>query len=357
MEIGWRQCLGWFSGKRAAPVLGIDLSADAVRVIELSAVGGRWRVECYARRMLPHGAIRDGNIVHSALVSQALLEALTESGTPVRRAALALPSGLVIRKVLRLPDDLSDEELESQVEADAEDTLPFSLDELRLDFAVIGPSADDPGKIDVMLVAARKEKIDERVSLAESVGLQAVAVDVEQQALLGAVALHDWHAANPPTLAPNHYVDQSIEQSSYVLLKLGRDASHFSVVRGGQIAFERELSLGLHKLEQEISRRPEQAAALAEAFHDVACQEIRRAMQLHASGAEHAGPETVLLAGPIDHLPMLPAVLGDRLSLSVQLANPFSAMALSPTIDEALLRADASCCLLACGLATLHATS
>ena len=93
----------------------------------------------------------------------------------------------------------------------------------------------------------------------ESVGLQAVAVDVEQQALLGAVALHDWHAANPPTLAPNHYVDQSIEQSGYVLLQLGRDASHFSVVRGGQIAFERELSLGLHKLEQEISRRPEQA--------------------------------------------------------------------------------------------------
>jgi type IV pilus assembly protein PilM len=353
VEIGWRQCLGWFSGRRAAPVLGVDISPAAVRVIELSCAGERLRVERYARRPMPPGAIRDGNIIHAAAVSQMLAEALDECGTPVRRAALALPSGLVIRKILSVSDDLSDEELESQVDADAEGSLPFSLDELGLDFAVIGPCANEPGKMDVMLVAARREKINERLALAEAAGLDAVAVDVESQALLDAVAFHDWNAADGRTVS----AQRSAEEAAYALVQLGQDSSQFSVIREGQFVFERELSIGLHKLEQEISRRPGQAAAFAEAFHDVVCQEIRRAIQLHASAADHAGTSRLLLAGPTDRLPMLPAVIADRLSLTVQLANPFGTMTVSAAVDQALLQADASCCLVACGLAMVRAPS
>lgn len=353
MKIGWRQCLRWFSGGRAAPLLGIDLSPAAVRVIELSDLRGRWCVERYARSALPHGAIRDGHIANPSQVAQALSEALAQCGTQLRHAALALPSGLVIRKVLSVPDDLSDEELESQVEADAEDNLPFSLDELRLDFAVVGPSAGEQGKIDIMLVAARKEKINERLSLVEAAGLRPVAVDVESQALLEAVALHDWNASGRKLAA----ADGSAEQSDYALVQLGHDASQYSVIRAGQLVFERELSAGLHKLDQEISRRPEQAAAFAEAFHDVICQEIRRAMQLHASTADHVDTRLLLLAGPTDRLPMLPAVIDDRLSVTVQLANPFGSMDFSPAVDEERLQADASCCLVACGLAMLRVPS
>ncbi len=336
-------------------MLGVDLSAAAVRIIELSSTGENWRVARYARRDLPQGALRDGNIVHFTPVSQVLAEALADCGTQVRRAALALPSGLVIRKILSVPDDLSDEELESQVEADAEDNLPFSLDELRLDFAVLGPSAGEQGKIDVMLVAARKEKIDERVSLAEAAGLRPVAVDVESQALLEAVALHEWNVADDSVALADRHLARVAEPVEHALVQLGRDSGHFSILRAGQPVFERELSVGLHKLDQEINRRPEQATALAEAFHDVVCQEIRRAMQLHASAAEHAGVNLLLLAGPTERLPMLPAVLADRLSLTVQLANPFSRMACSPAVNHALLQADASCCLVACGLAMLRA--
>ena len=353
MKIGWRKCLGWFSGRRTTPLLGVDLSPAAVRVIELSREGARWRIERHSCVSLPHGAIRDGNILDAAQVSQALVEALDECGAQHRLAALALPSGLVIRKILSVPDDLSDEELESQIEADAEDSLPFSLDELGLDFAVIGPSAGKQGNNDVMLVAARKEKIDERLALAETAGLRPVVIDVESQALLEAVALHDWNAPDRHSAS----TDSSADRSEYALVQMGRDSSQFSVIRQGQLIFERELSVGLHKLEQEISRRPEQVAASTEAFHDVVCQEIRRAMQLHASAADHAGTDKLLLAGPTAKLPMLPAVISDRLSVSVQLANPFSTMEHSPAVSEQTLQADASSCLVACGLAMLRAPS
>ncbi len=357
MKIGWRQCLEWASGRRAAPLLGIDLSPAGARVIELSHAGNRWRVKHYARKALPHGAIRDGNIVHSAPVSQALAEALAECGSPVRQAALALPPGLVIRKILSVPDDLSDEELESQVEADAQDNLPFSLDELRLDFAVVGPSAGETDKIDVMLVAARREKIDERLALVEAAGLHTVAVDVESQALLAAIALHDWSYSDTQAAPQGRLAEPSAGKSEYALLQLGRDSSQFSVIRRSQQVFERELSVGLHKLEQEISRRPQQAAAFADAFHDMVCQEIQRALQLHASAADPAEIGTLLLAGAVDKLPMLPAFISDRLSLAVQLADPFSAMDYSDAVNEPLLRADASSCLVACGLAMLGAPS
>lgn len=351
--MGWRQCLGWLSGKRTVPLLGVDLSPAAVRVIELSSVGERWRIERYSRRPLPHGAIREGNIVNPSQVSQALADALRDCGTANRRAAMALPSGLVIRKILSVPDDLSEEELESQIEADAEDSLPFSLDELRLDFAVIGPSAGEQGKNDVMLVAARKEKIDERLAVAEAAGLHTVVIDMETQALLQAVALHDWSAAG----SASEPLAASPDRPPFALVQLGRDSSQFSVIRRDQVIFERELSVGLHKLEQEISRRPEQATAFSEAFHDMVCQELRRAMQLHASAADHTNSSMLLLAGATDKLPMLPAVISDRLSISVQLANPFRAMEHTSGVSEQALQADASSCLVACGLAMLRAPS
>ncbi len=343
MEFGWRQCLGWLLGKRAMPLLGVDISHTGIRVVELSRAGQHWRVEHYAHRALPSGAIRDGSILHREHVIEALAQAVRDCGTPVRQAAVALPSGMVIRKTLSVPDGLSDEQLELQVDADAEQSLPFSLDELSLDFAAIGPSAGEPGNVDVMLVAARKEKIDERLSLVQEAGLRPVVVDVESQALAAAIALHFQAEA-----------DESAA-SVCALLQLGREISQFSVVSNGVLIFERELSVGLHKLDQETSRRPDQAAAATQAFHQVVCQEIRRATQLYLTTADHRDIGILLLAGPADKLTTLPALISERLGVRTQMANPFAAMDTSASVPVGALQADASSCLVACGLAVLCA--
>lgn len=338
MELSWRQCLAWFAGNRAVPLLGIDISPAGIRIIELSQLRDGWRVEHFCRRALPHGAIREGSIVNPDQVAEALADAIRECGSRLRHAALALPSGLVIRKILNLPDDLSDDELELQVEADAAQSLPFALDELSLDFGVIGPSAAAPESMEVLLVAARREKIDERLSLVKAAGIRPLIVDVESQAFIAAMALQQ-------------AADQEQPQGSSALLHVGRDTSQFTVFNRELVVFERELAVGLHKFEQEVSRHPEQANAALDAFHAVICQEIRRAQQLYATTAEHEEIARLVLAGPAEKLSRLPAAIMEKLGLSSLLANPFKGMTCSPAVDQGVLHADASACLVACGLA------
>ena len=338
MKFGWRQCLRWFAGNRAIPLLGIDLSPAGLCIVELSRLQEGWRVEHFSRRALPPGAIREGSIVHADQVADALVEALRECGSHTRNAALALPSGLVIRKTLSFPNDLSDEELAMQVETDAAQSLPFSLDELSLDFSVIGPSTIMADSVEVMLVAARSEKIAERMTLAQSAGLEPVIIDVESQALIVAVTAQA--------------LDDEEQSSAYsALLQVGRDTSQFSVFNKQVVIFERELGVGLHKLELASSRHPERASAALDAFHSLICQEIRRAQQLYATTAEQTEIARLFVAGPAEKISRLPAAIHDTLKIRALLANPFVHMDCSPAVDQQALYAEASDCLIACGLA------
>lgn len=339
MGFGLRQCVEWFSGKRGMPLLGIDIGPTGIRIIELSRRGDNWRVEHFAHQPLSQNAFRDGSIVNHGQVTDALDSAIRQSGSRLRHAALALPSAQVIKKTLTFPDDLSDVELELQLEADAGQSLPFALEELSLDFSVIGPSSVEPGNIEVMLVAARKEKIDERLSLMQTAGIKPVVMDVESEALIAAMSLLD-----PPEAAGK-------AADSIALLQLGRDASQFYVIINQALVFERELSLGSHKLDQEINRHPEQSQAATEAFHDVLCQELKRTVQLYQATSGNSEFAEILLAGPADKLQGLAQRIEQNLSLTVQLVNPFLNMEYSSAVDIKALHAEASSCLVACGLA------
>jgi len=151
--------------------------------LELVREGKSFRVTHYAREPVPSGALRDGSFSQMDLLTESLRRALKRSGTRLRTAAMALPSGAVIKKILTLPASKYDEEMEIQVETEASQTLPFSLDEISLDFVTVGPSVAHEDHVDVMLVAARKERIDERLALADAVGLRPLVIDVESQVM------------------------------------------------------------------------------------------------------------------------------------------------------------------------------
>lgn len=283
---------GRWWGQANVPVLGVDISAGGVRVIEFTR-NRHPRVAHYAHRPLPQGAIRDGGIVMQDAVCEALRDAVRDSGSRLRDAALALPAGSVIKKTLTLPTGLSDDELEMQVEAEAEASLPFARDEIGLDFETIGPSASQPDHVDVMLVAARREKIDERTVLAETVGLKPLIVDVESHALMSAVALFDVARGAP---APQ----------LIAVLQLDRDRSHCLFMLDGTLLYERELGPALLKKE----------AAANEAI----CQEFNRAFQLFQTATGHGELHHLYLLGavPAD----LPDALARRAGVQVCLPDP-----------------------------------
>ncbi len=308
--------VGRWWGRSRRPLLGVDVGSTGIRVVELAGSGRELRIAHCAHHSLPQGVLHDGGISVTEAAVDALRAAVRDSGTRVRDAVLALPSGAVISKTLSLPAVLDEDELEMQVEAEAEATLPFARTEISLDFTTIGPSAAQADCIDVMLVAARRERIDERVELARSAGLKPVAIDIESHALMSAVAVIDAArgVASPQLLA---------------VLRLDAEASHCFFMLDGTLLYERELA----------------ATVRQDGAADALCQEFRRARQLFQTSTAHSDLQHVYLLGTVPQ--GLSATLAQQLGVPVtapdsQLHWPHAARG---TGDPA------SAWILACGLA------
>lgn len=328
-------------GSRQASLLGIDITAGGIRVIELAQAGKRVRVEHYALEVLPNGALRDDSIMQFDQVADALRQALKKSGSRTRNAVLALPSGSVISKILILPAHLTETEIDMQVEVEASQNLPFALDEISLDYGVLGPSTNTPDSNEILLVAARKDKINERLALAEAAGIKPMVMDIDSHAARSAMASLIAHDAS----------GAQMEAQAVALFQIGTDTSNLTVMQGRSMLFEREQAFGSHKLEQDLARASASPQPIFENFNEACAQELARALQLFFSSTAHGSIAHVYLAGSSVHTPGLVEVLAQRLSTVVSLADPFSNMQLAPHINAAQLKLDAPSCLVACGLA------
>ena len=320
----------WFR-RDQTPLLGVDVSPAGVRVIELVREAKGFRVAHFAQESLPPGALRDGSFVQMEALTESLRRALKASGTRLRTAALALPSGVVIKKMQMLPASMYEEELEIQVETEASQTLPFPLDEISLDFATLGPSASEADYVDVMLVAARKERIDERLALAEAVGLRPLVIDVESQAMMTALTM----------LGPEQHGHQN---QPVAMLQLGIEGSHCYVMLNGLVIFERELGLSLPRSDQTKS------GADTDSLREAACQELARSLQLFASSTQYPEVAHVYVSGSVHSIgDGMVALVQSRIGITASLPDPFASMRLPPT--ESQLNNDAPAWLTACGLA------
>ncbi|MBW8315209.1 MAG: pilus assembly protein PilM, partial [Hydrogenophaga sp.] len=167
--------LGSFFSRDPAPLLGIDVSSSSVKLVELSRNrSGDLVLERCAIEPLERGWITDGNIEKFDEVAEAVRRVVRKSGSKTKNVAMALPASAVITKKIVLPGGLSEKELEAQVESEANQYIPFSLDEVSLDFCVVGPSANSVGDAEVLIAASRKEKVSDRQGLAEAAGLKPV---------------------------------------------------------------------------------------------------------------------------------------------------------------------------------------
>ena len=328
-----------FLAQHSTLLLGIDISSAAIRVIELARLPDGWRVEHYAEHELSRAVMREGSIVHVDQITQALSDALQKSGSRLKEAAMALPPGLVIRKMLPLPDDLSEEEIELHVESEAAQNLPFPLNELNIDFGVVGPSAVSPGSVDVILVATRKETIAERMEMAQAAGIRTMVIDIESQALM--TALHSTKDS------ANNFVATRVQ----AVLQIGRDSSYFFVENHRTLIFEHELTIGFQRLQKDLDRHPDKVVATTEAFCGAVCQEFKRALQMYSTTSQHLPIDKFFLSGQEQSLFRLPSMMQEQLSVVAEFANPFAEMKFSPAVNKSKLQMEASSWLVACGLA------
>ena len=181
--------LSIFSNK-AKPLIGLDISSSAVKLVELSgSAKDGYRVDRYAIEVLPRDAVADGNIVNLELTVEAVKRAWKRLGTSTKNVAMALPQSSVITKKIIVPSGLREEELELQVESEANQYIPFALDEVNLDFQLIGSAPSSPDELELLIAASKKEKVEDRVAVAESAGLKTLVMDVESVV----VRRRPWH--------------------------------------------------------------------------------------------------------------------------------------------------------------------
>lgn len=345
-------------GPRARQLAGLDISSSSVKLVELS--GGEkeaYRLERYAIEALPREAVVDGNIANLEAVSEAIRRALRRMGGGIKQVAMALPASAVITKKIVLPDGLREQEMEIQVESEANQYIPFAIDEVNLDFQVVGPSPGNTDDVEVLIAASRKEKVEDRVAVAEAAGLKAVVMDVESFASEAAFELVERQL---PKAAKGRIV---------ALVDIGSVSMSVTILRDGKQVYAREQSIGGSRLTQDIARQYGLSVEEAEAakktgslpedyerdllrpFMDSLALELARALQFFFTSTQYNEVHHIVLAGGCAVMPGLVDVIAGRTQVPAVIANPFGAMALSSRVRPRNLLADAPCLMVACGLA------
>lgn len=344
--------------REPAPLLGIDVSMSSVKVVELGrARAGNLVLERCALEPLERGWIADGNIEKFDEVAEAVRRAVRKCGSRTKNAAFALPASAVITKKIILPSGLSEAELEIQVESEANQYIPFSLDEVSLDFCVIGPSEASAGDVEVLIAASRKEKVQDRQGLAEAAGLKPVIVDIDPYASRMA-------AARLIEQLPNNGRDSLV-----ALFEMGAVATSMQVICNGEMLYERDQAFGGAQLSQMIARQygfsideaelKKRIADLPDDYPQVVlrpftvsmAQEISRALQFFFTSTPHNRIDHILLAGGTASLQGLTDEITAQTSFACMVANPFDGMEMSGNVRTIKLAREAPSYLTATGLA------
>jgi type IV pilus assembly protein PilM len=305
---------GSFFSRQPAPLLGLDISSSSVKLVELGRdKAGNLVLERCAIEPLERGWITEGNVEKFDEVADALRRVVKKSCTRAKNVAMALPPSSVITKKIILPGGLSEQGLEAQVEAEANQYIPFSLDEVSLDFCVIGPSTTSAGDVEAL---------------------------------------------------PNHGVDTMV-----ALFEVGAFTTSMQVMRNDEVLYDRDQAFGGAQLTQLIVRQygfsPEEGetkkrngdlpedyeSGVLKPFVESMAQEVARALQFFFTSTPHNRVDYVMLAGGSAALPGLTDAVTMQTSFPCNLANPFEGMQVGAGVREKKMRREAPSYLTSCGLA------
>ena len=348
--------LGLIGKRKATPVLGLDISSTTVKLLELSYSGDRYRVESYAVSSLPQDAVIEKNVNDVDGVANAVRSVVAQSRTKIKTAAAAVSGSSVITKMIDMPQGLTEDDMETQLTLEADQYIPYPLEEVAIDFEVQGPSTEVEGQVQVLLAACRRETIDARVEAIEGSDLTPRIMDVEAYAMERAFALVQSQLA--------------LEQESTVaVVDIGATMTTLSVLNNGQTIYTREQLFGGKQLTDEIMRRyglPLEEAGLAkkqgglpddyepevlEPFKDAVVQQVARSLQFFFSSSQYNDVDYIVLAGGVSSMEGLVELVQEKLGTPTAVANPFAEMSISSKVNAVALSSDAPAMMIACGLA------
>jgi type IV pilus assembly protein PilM len=338
-------------------ILGLDISSTSVKLLELEKDGNNYRVQSLAVEPLPDNAVVEKNFQDVEAIGETIQKAVKRSGTKARLAAVAVAGSAVITKIINMPANLSESELEQQIQLEADQYIPYPLEEINLDFEVIGSTANNPDSVDVLLAASRSENIETRTDALEIGGLAAKIVDVE--------------AYTVENVAPllTAQMEDGGKDKIIAIIDIGATMTSLNVIENGNLIYTREQNFGGKQLTEEIMRRYglayEEAGRLKksgglpdnyipevlEPFKETIAQQVSRFLQFFYTSGQHNSVDLIALAGGCASIPGIDELVESQLGIKTVIANPFANMSLSSKVNPQALSKDAPSLMIACGLA------
>ena len=347
-----------FLTPKKPPLIGIDISSTSIKLLELSKAGSGYRIESIAVEPLPANSMVDKNVAEVEAVGESVKRAIAKSKAKSKFCAIAVAGSSVITKKITMPASLSDDEMEGQISLEAEQYIPYPLEEVNLDFQVLGESEDNSETVDVLLAACRSENVDARIAAVELAGLTPKIVDIEAYTIETVFQ----------TLAP-HLPDEGMGQT-VAIVDIGATMTSLSVLQDHRLIYTREQNFGGKQLTEEIMRRyglSYDEAGLAkrqgglpdnyepevlDPFKETTAQQVNRFLQFfYSAGSANTNVDHLIIGGGNAALPDIAELTESHTGIQTTIADPFRDMSTSGKINKANLQSDGPSFLIATGLA------
>lgn len=340
-------------GSKTAGWVGVDIGSSSVKLVSLSQQGQGYQIDSYAIVSLPPTAVVDGSVENQSEVSDAIERGLKICGNKLKHAVVAVPSSAVITKRLEISNAFTGLDLEEQVKIEADQFIPYALDEVALDFEVVGPVDKHPNLNEILLVACRRDDVDSREEAVNAAQLKCDIVDVDTFAIERLLPLLD-------DFAPEALVG---------LVDVGAATLTLNVFRDGKIIYNREQAFGGNELTNAIHQQygleigeveqklrtgeldDEIREMLVMPFRQSVIQQVSRALQFFYSSGVQSQLTELYLAGGTAGIEGLPELMQEEIGVPTKVANPFARVGVGPRLNQDRLTKDAPMLAKACGLA------
>lgn len=339
---------------KAAGWVGVDIGSASVKLVALTKQGPSYQIEGYAIVPLPPTAVVDGNVEIPGEVSDAIERGLKICGGNLSAAVTAVPASAVITKRLEISNAFVGLELEEQVQIEADQFIPYPLEEVALDFEVVGPVDKAPALNEILLVACRRDDVDSREEAINGSGLKCEVIDIDTYAIERTL----------PLLEAGEPGGQLVG-----IVDIGAATLTLNVFKGNKIIYNREQAFGGNDLTNMIHQQKGIEIAEVERllhageldddtrdmlvlpFRHTVVQQVSRALQFYYSSGSQGQLGKLYLAGGTSGLEGLAAMVEEEVGVTTSIANPFLHMQIGAKVNAARLQKDAPSLLKACGLA------
>lgn len=344
--------------KKTTTILGIDITTTVVKLLELSRdENHHYQVESYMVVPLPRDAVVDKQLTNVQIIGDAIKKAVQRSNTHLKQAAVAVGGSSVIAKQITLPAGLTDDEMVEQIMIEAEQYIPYGIDEVNFDFEIQNQNEIDASRVNVLLAASRRENVEDRIAALAIAGLKAKVVDIESFAIENAFVF----LANQ--------LPYPVENKTIIVIEIGANLTTLHVLYNSRAIYTREQNFGGRQLTEEIQHNyglSFEEAGIAkklgglpdnyesdvlEPFKRSMIQQIQRAIQFFVASNANRPIDAVILAGGCATIAGVDKLVAKALNVPTYIANPFINMSLSSRVNSSNLAKDAPTMLIACGLA------